>query len=57
MKLVYALKHNPSPRPKSPIYNPIDLNTTQFYAPLGTNKQRTWAINREYFGYGKKKYI
>ena len=38
MKLVYTLKRDPSLRPKSPIYNPIDLNATQFYTPLGTDK-------------------
>jgi len=38
MKPVYALKRDPSLRPKSPMYNPMDLNATRFYAPLGTNK-------------------
>ena len=38
MKPVYAPKHNPSLRPKSPIYNPMDLNAAQFYTLLGTDK-------------------
>ena len=36
MKLIYILKRDPSPNSKSPIYNPIDLNITQSYTPLGT---------------------
>jgi hypothetical protein len=38
MKLLYTLKRNPSLNSKSPIYNPIDLNITQSYTPLETNK-------------------
>jgi len=38
MKPVYTLKRDPSLKPKSPIYNPIDLNAAQSYIPLGTNK-------------------
>ena len=57
MKLLYTLKHNPFLNSKSPIYNPMDLNITQFYVLLGTNKQKTQAINREYFKYSKKSYI
>ena len=30
-----------SPNPKSPIYNFMDLNITQSYIPLGTNKRKT----------------
>jgi len=41
MKPVYTPKRDLSLKPKSPIYNPMDLNTAQFYIPLGTNKQRT----------------
>ena len=40
MKLIYILKCNLFLRPKSPIYNPIDLNITQSYTPLGTNGQK-----------------
>ena len=57
MKLIYTLKHNPSLNFKSPIYNPMDLNVTQSYIPLGTNKRKTQAANRECFGYSKKGYI
>jgi len=35
----------------------MDLNAAQSYASLGTNEQRTRAINRECFGCGKKGYI
>jgi hypothetical protein len=38
MKLLYNLKHDPSLNFKSLIYNPIDLDVTQFYTPLETNK-------------------
>jgi hypothetical protein len=38
MKLLYTLKCDPSLNSKSPIYNPIDLNITQSYTPLGINK-------------------
>jgi hypothetical protein len=38
MKLLYTLKHDPSLNFKSPIYNPIDLDITQSYTPLETNK-------------------
>ena len=41
MKLLYILKYNLSLNSKSPIYNPMDLNITQFYILLGTNKQKT----------------
>ena len=41
MKLIYTLKYDLSPNFKSPIYNPMDLNITQSYTPLGTNEQRT----------------
>ena len=57
MKLLYTLKHNPSPNSRSPIYNPIDLNVTQSYIPLKTNEQKTQAVNRECFKYSKKGYI
>ena len=57
MKLLYILKYNPFPNSKSLIYNFIDLNITQSYTPLGTNKQKTQAINRECFKCGKKGYI
>ena len=57
MKLIYTLKHNSSPNFRSPIYNPMDFNVTQSYMPLGTNKQKTQATNREYFRYSKKGYI
>jgi hypothetical protein len=57
MKLLYTLKYNPSLNSRSPIYNPMDLNITQSYIPLGTNKQKTQATNREYFKYSKKGYI
>ena len=40
MKLIYTLKYNPFLNSKSPIYNPIDLNITQSYTPLGTNGQK-----------------
>ena len=51
MKLIYTPKHNLFLNFKSPIYNPIDLNITQSYTPLGTNKQKTQAINGECFKY------
>ena len=54
---MYTLKRDPSLRPKSPIYNPIDLNATRSYIPLGTNKQKTQAVNRKCFKYSKKGYI
>ena len=57
MKLIYTLKHNPSLNSKSSIYNPMDLNITQSYTPLGTNKWKTQAVNRECFKYNKKGYI
>ena len=57
MKLLYTLKRDPSPNSKSLIYNPMNLNITQSYTPLKTNKQKTQAINGECFGYGKKGYI
>ena len=41
MKPLYTLKRNLSPNSKSPIYNPMDLNITRFYAPLGINKRKT----------------
>ena len=41
MKLLYILKHDLFLNFKSPIYNPIDLNITQSYTPLGTNKRKT----------------
>ena len=41
MKLTYTLKHDLSLNFKSPTYNPIDLDITQSYIPLGTNKQKT----------------
>ena len=57
MKLIYTLKHDLFPNSKSPIYNPMDLNITQFYTPLRTNEQKTQAINGECFRCGKKGYI
>ena len=57
MKPIYILKRDPSPNFRSPIYNFMDLDVTQSYTPLGTNKQKTQAINRECFGCGKKGYI
>jgi hypothetical protein len=41
MKLLYTLKRDPSLNSRSPIYDPMDLNVTQSYAPLGTNEQKT----------------
>jgi hypothetical protein len=41
MKLLYTLKRDPSLNSRSPIYDFINLNITQFYMPLGTNKQKT----------------
>ena len=38
MKPLYTLKYNPSLNFKSPIYNPMDLDVTQFYTLLGINK-------------------
>ena len=35
----------------------MDLNITQSYTPLGTNKRKTRAANGEYFKYSKKSYI
>ena len=57
MKLLYTIKYNPSPNSKSPTYNFMDLNITQSYIPLGTNKRKTQAINRECFGCNKKGHI
>ena len=57
MKLIYTLKYDLLPNPKNPIYNPMDLNITQSYIPLETNKQKTRAINGECFKYSKKGYI
>ena len=57
MKPIYTLKCNPSLNFRSPTYNPMDFNITQSYAPLGTNKQKTQAVNRECFRCGKKGYI
>ena len=57
MKLIYTLKCNPSLNSKSPIYDPMDLNITQSYVPLGINERKTQAANRECFGYSKKGYI
>jgi hypothetical protein len=39
------------------MYNLINLNITQFYTPLGTNKWKTQAANRECFKCGKKGHI
>ena len=41
MKPIYTLKRDLFLNSKSPIYDPIDLNITQSYMPLGTNKQKT----------------
>jgi hypothetical protein len=41
MKLIYTLKRDPSLNSRSPIYDLIDLNITQSYTPLGTNKRKT----------------
>ena len=57
MKPLYTLKRDPSPNSKSLIYDFIDLDITQSYTPLGTNKQKTQAANKKYFGCGKKGYI
>ena len=57
MKPLYTLKRDLFLNSKSPIYNPIDLNITQFYTPLGTNERKTQAANRECFRYNKKGYI
>ena len=57
MKLLYTLKCDLFLNSKSPIYNPMDFNITQSYIPLGTNKWKTQAANREYFGYSKKGHI
>ena len=57
MKPLYTLKRDLSLNSKSPIYNPMDLNITQSYALLGTNKQKTQAANGECFGYSKKGHI
>ena len=35
----------------------MDFDITQSYTPLGINKRKTQAINREYFKYSKKGYI
>jgi hypothetical protein len=35
----------------------MDFNITQSYTPLGTNKWKTQAANRECFRYSKKGYI
>ena len=35
----------------------MDFDITQSYTPLGTNKQKTQAVNRECFRYGKKGHI
>ena len=57
MKPIYILKRDPSLNSKSPIYDPIDLDITQSYTPLGTNKGKTRAVNGECFKYSKKGYI
>ena len=57
MEPIYTLKRDPSPNSRSPTYNPMDLDITRSYTPLGTNKQKTQAANREYFKYSKKGYI
>ena len=57
MKLIYTLKCDSSLNSRSPTYNPMDFNITQSYIPLGTNKQKTQAVNRECFRYSKKGYI
>jgi hypothetical protein len=38
MKLLYILKYDPSLNSKSPIYDFMDFNVTQFYTLLGINK-------------------
>jgi hypothetical protein len=38
MKLLYTLKRDLSLNSKNPIYNPMDLNITRSYTPLGTNE-------------------
>ena len=57
MKPIYTLKYNLFLNFKNPIYNPIDFNITQSYILLGTNEQKTQAINKECFRYGKKGHI
>ena len=57
MKLIYTLKHDLFLNSKSLIYNPMDFNITQSYTFLEINKQKTQAVNRECFKYGKKGYI
>jgi len=54
MKPIYTLKRDPSPKPT---HDPIDLDATRSYAPLGTNERRTQAANRECFRCGRKGYI
>ena len=53
----YTPKRDPSPNSRSPTYDPMDLDVTRSYAPLGTNERKTRAANGECFGCGKKGHI
>ena len=56
-KPTHTSKRDPSPRPKSPVHDPMDLDATRSYAPLGTDERRTRAANGECFGCGRKGHI